>query len=130
MGGLMNRIAFFIPGIPKPKQRARKGKNNVHYTPEQTETWESILYSRALEHKPEKPWNRPVRVNVDFVLLSPLKPLFPGFAATKPDMDNLEKSLFDALEGVFYTNDSRIVAKSVTKGYGDVPGVKVELFKL
>lgn len=51
------------------------------------------------------------------------------FKSTKPDLDNLEKMLWDACEeaGVM-TNDSQIASKNgVFKRYGPVPGVIIEL---
>lgn len=51
------------------------------------------------------------------------------FKSTKPDLDNLEKMLWDACEeaGVM-TNDSQIASKNgIFKHYGSTPGVIVEL---
>lgn len=51
------------------------------------------------------------------------------FKTTKPDIDNLEKMVWDVMEhaGVFI-NDSQICSHSaVTKRYGDIAGVIVEL---
>lgn len=48
--------------------------------------------------------------------------------ATMPDTDNLEKALWDGLEGVFFKNDSQICRKcDVVKIYGEKPGIYLEL---
>lgn len=48
--------------------------------------------------------------------------------STKPDTDNLEKALWDALEGVFFKNDSQICRKcDVVKIYGEKSGIYLEL---
>lgn len=46
--------------------------------------------------------------------------------ATKPDLDNLEKLLWDAAEGILYLNDSQICEKrQVRKVYGQQPGIRL-----
>ena len=50
------------------------------------------------------------------------------FKDTKPDNDNLEKLIWDAMEGLVYENDSRIVSKNgIFKRYGIKPGVIIEM---
>jgi Holliday junction resolvase RusA-like endonuclease len=50
---------------------------------------------------------------------------------TKPDLtDNLNKGLFDACEGILYTNDSRICKVESTKIYGTVPRIELEIYML
>lgn len=45
---------------------------------------------------------------------------------TKPDLDNLEKLLWDACEGIVYANDSLIWEKlAVRKVYGRQPGIRL-----
>ncbi len=46
-------------------------------------------------------------------------------ADTKPDADNFAKLVCDCLEGLVYTNDSRIVSLSVHKRLGESPCVLV-----
>ena len=50
------------------------------------------------------------------------------FKDTKPDLDNLEKLVYDALQGMLYENDARIVSKNgIFKRYGIIPGIIIEL---
>ena len=48
---------------------------------------------------------------------------------TKPDLtDNLKKGLFDALQGILYSNDSIIFEEANTgKYYGKAPGIYLEM---
>jgi Holliday junction resolvase RusA-like endonuclease len=41
----------------------------------------------------------------------------------KPDLDNLAKSVLDALNGVIYQDDSQIVSLHMTKVYSQYPGI-------
>lgn len=50
-----------------------------------------------------------------------LKPSAPAFPATKPDVDKLARSTLDALTGIVWDDDSRIVCLSVAKVYAQ-PG--------
>lgn len=50
-----------------------------------------------------------------------LKPSAPARPATKPDIDKLARSTLDALTGLVFDDDSRIVKLSVRKEYA-IPG--------
>ena len=43
----------------------------------------------------------------------------------KPDLDNLDKAVMDALNKVAYKDDSQIVAKVSKKHYAEVPNVTI-----
>jgi len=46
---------------------------------------------------------------------------------TKPDVDNIVKAIFDALNGVVWKDDVQVVALRVEKRYSMVPGVVVRI---
>ena len=48
----------------------------------------------------------------------------------KPDLDKLVRSIGDALEGIFYTNDSQVVRVIAQKHYGKHPRVEVMVREL
>jgi len=48
----------------------------------------------------------------------------------KPDVDNIAKSIQDALNKVLYRDDSQIVLLIVGKRYADVPRVEVSITKI
>jgi Holliday junction resolvase RusA-like endonuclease len=45
----------------------------------------------------------------------------------KPDLDNIAKTVLDALNGVCYEDDAQVVILSVTKCYSREPGVMVRV---
>ncbi len=69
-----------------------------------------------------------VRVTLRFVLARPssVKRAWP---ATRPDLDKLARAVLDALTGVAFTDDSRVVELACSKRYAtnndDPPGVHV-----
>ena len=128
----MKIICFTVYGNPIPKARARtvrlKNGFTTTYTPQKTENWENMIRLQILEHKPDKLIDQAISLKAVFVLQRPKSiPKKRKYPETKPDLDNLLKSLTDAMEGIIYTNDSRIVKKEVSKVYGDPPRVEVEL---
>lgn len=55
-----------------------------------------------------------------------LKPNAPAFPSTRPDLDNLLKTVKDALNGVAWEDDSQVVWVQATKVYGP-PGWKIHV---
>lgn len=102
---------------PVAKQRPRFGKGRT-YTPKETRKAEAIIKgiaSRSL--RGFKPYDEPIQVDWRFVLPRPKKPKF-SYPACKPDLDNLVKLVSDALNGIAWVDDSRIVQQSELKMYG------------
>ena len=124
-------IKFFVHGIPKPKARARVTKKGHAYTPDTTASWEQSVLIQALEHKPDHPWDEPIGVGLEFNLPRP-KSLSKKrqWPSVKPDLDNLAKSILDALNGVYYTDDGRICEVVLRKKYSPNPGVEINLWKI
>lgn len=50
---------------------------------------------------------------------------------TKPDLtDNLMKGLFDAMQGIIFTDDSRVCKVESSKIYGIIPRIEVYIYPL
>ena len=45
----------------------------------------------------------------------------------KPDIDNVMKIVLDALNGVAYKDDSRVVRVEAQKIYGDIPRLEIRM---
>lgn len=125
----MITIEFNACGIPKAQPRAKaciRGKRAGVYDPGTADDWKSIVRAAAKEVWSGAPLVGPVRVHLWFFLPRPkshfgkkgLKDSAPKFVATKPDLDNLEKSVLDALTNVgMWRDDSQVVAVSKEKRY-------------
>ena len=133
----MNYISFTVPGNPQALKRHRtfnmKGRS-IQYDPSKGD--KADFLAKCMEHKPETPWTGPVWVTLRFTFSRPkshlrangqVKPSAPMMHATKPDVDNLTKLVMDALNGVFFRDDSQVYYTDARKGYGDTPGVDVTL---
>ena len=130
-------IEFTVYGDPVGKQAAKafynpkaKGRKIIMFSPKNTKDWEQLIRSAAQDHVPDELFDDPLCASVTFYMLKPKsrpkKCLYPD---RKPDLDNLEKAVFDALEKVIYTNDSRIVEKHSYKLWGK-PRVNIKIEKM
>jgi Holliday junction resolvase RusA-like endonuclease len=122
-------LRFVIPGIPvaQPRQRHRvvqmHGKAMaMNYTParDPVNAFKAAAKFAAAEAYQGEPLNVPVSVLVRFVFPRPAS--VPKKAGTermphlgRPDVDNLFKSLADALNGQLWLDDSRVYQANLNK---------------
>ncbi len=134
----MTQIIFTVPGNPVGKGRhktARRGKFITMYTPEKTASYESLVAHAAhVAMAGRSLIAGAVSVELDIRISIPAS--WSGkrkgmaqrgeIAATKkPDIDNVEKAIFDGLNGVVWKDDVQAVHVSKRKRYAETPGVVV-----
>jgi Holliday junction resolvase RusA-like endonuclease len=130
-------IEIVLLGAPRGKERPRLTKAGHVYTPEKTRNYEAALKYAAQQVMGDRP---PVAgpLMLDMRVVMPISPSWPkkrqeaaraGLErpTKKPDWDNFGK-VIDALNLVVWIDDGQIVQGSVSKFYGDKPGmwIKVE----
>lgn len=143
-----NIITLKFEVKPLPKQSARfavsaVGGSVVSYQTDVIKQYEKNLLIEALSQRPRgyKKMTGPIfaRVSYRFAPEASLKATIKSqiqsgkkvFKMTKPDLtDNLNKPLFDALEGHFYENDHQIVRHSAEKIYATKPSIELTLIEL
>jgi Holliday junction resolvase RusA-like endonuclease len=108
--------AYTIRGIPRPQPRARafsRGGKARLYDPGTAEAWKSDL-ARQMP-PPATPLAGPLRVDIDFLLPRPKRlmrqrdPDGEMWHDAKPDRDNLDKAVLDALTALGWWLDDAIV---------------------
>jgi crossover junction endodeoxyribonuclease RusA len=105
----MSTFAITVFGSPQPKQRARKGKGNRHYTPAETVRYERSVRSIAqLVIAPS--WRK------DGIYSLHVEAHFADRRAR--DIDNVIKAVSDALNGVAFDDDSQVTEVSGRKHLG------------
>lgn len=138
-------VRFFCPGIAAPKGSTRAfirgGRAVTTHDNTSTKPWQAGL-AYAAQQAGVAPAEGPVAVRLVFWLPRPaghfgkrgLLPSAPAFPAVKPDLDKLVRSCFDALSGIGYTDDARVVSLETEKRYvcglQGTPGVSVEIIRL
>ena len=130
----MQHVYFEVKGDPVPKARARtvrKGGRTWSFTPKKVAAWEKTIKTEAKKHF-EHPLNGPIQVAIIFYLDRPQSRRTDIWVPTTPDLDNLEKAVLDALNGVAYEDDRFVVAKNSQKKYirRDEPRVCVRVTSL
>lgn len=144
-------MKLIIQGEPKPKQSARfrnvKGKSGkkdfiMSYQSKEVIDNASNISKVVLSQLPLNyvPYDEPIGVRMKFVFAAlkswnkSTKTLFESgeviYKVSKPDVDNLQKSVFDAMNKIVYTDDSRIAKVEVEKIYGKEPRIELEIYKL
>lgn len=130
-------IEIVLLGAPRGKERPRFAKDlGVVYTPEKTRNYEAALKFAAQQIMGERPpLDGPIRVAMNIVM--PIAPSWPKKRqeaarlgaerpTKKPDLDNVMKIL-DSLNLVAWIDDAQIVETTITKRYGDKPGLWIRV---
>ena len=125
-------ITFEVVGDPVAQARPRAvrvGKGIRMYNTKPVETFRTLFNKRASEAMNGKPlFDVPLMVILDVYIQRPKSWKKSRIHADrKPDCDNFAKLALDSMEGVIYTNDSRIVSLCVEKHLSDRPRCEVRV---
>jgi Holliday junction resolvase RusA-like endonuclease len=125
------KIELVIPGTPIGKERARcvkKGAHTVLYTPAKTVNYEKRVKRVArIQLGAFKLLTGPIRLTVHAQFEPPKRAVKRTHHLTRPDVDNVVKSCFDALQGVVYADDKQVVELHARKDYGPEPLVEITI---
>ena len=115
-----------VSGTPVAKQRPRgfkDKKNNIRfYTPTSNKNFEYLIRQRA-EAVFAKPLLTPIKMSITFLMPRPKKlmwktrPMPEIPCPTRPDYDNLSKSITDGLNGVAFHDDGQVTDCHIRKRY-------------
>lgn len=133
----MTEIRMTLHMAPVAKGRPKfsnRGGFVRAYTPEKTVQAENNILAQALAHRPSRPLQERATVHLAFFM--PIPKSMPKRElqeaveekkphTKKPDSDNLEKAVWDSLNGVFWRDDSIIWSSSKKKVYSNNPRIEV-----
>lgn len=128
----MKKIEFFMPMIPPTTtaQQHKISKNNF-YDPPELKAAKMKLRDHLIPHRPDKPFDGPLRLVVKWCFPITGKHHDGEYKYTKPDTDDLNKSLKDIMEDLgFYVNDSRVASEIIEKFWAEIPGIYIRLENL
>jgi len=133
-------VAFVIPGTPVGKGRpkfARRGNFTVAYTPEKTASYENLVKVKAEEAMKGRPAiDGAVAVTIWLWVTPPASwsqkkrrqalshEILP---TSKPDVDNVIKGIFDAMNEIVWKDDKQAVDVSIRKRYSETARATVEV---
>ncbi len=122
-------MKFTILMSPVAKARARtviKGGRVMTFTPSKTVRAENMIRTEITKSNVFYPAGIPLLMTVIFVVEKPKsankKRLYP---VTRPDLDNLTKTVLDGCNKYLYADDSQIVSLYTSKEYGSPPRVEI-----
>lgn len=123
----------FVPGKPRPQARPRIGAHGA-YSPK-SGWYDLLVMAFNAANVQGCPLSEALRVDADFYLPRPARLMTssyddgPLWAAVRPDRDNLDKALLDAMTAAkFVVDDGLVVAGEPRKLYHakrGQPGVRV-----
>lgn len=129
-------VTLIIPGEGVAKARPRV-TGRVTYTPQKTKSYENLVKSQAFDAMADRPpFEGPVEVTIRIYRAIPKsarKRDLDGMIAgtirptTRPDMDNIIKSITDAMNKIVYVDDGQIVSLSAEKCFAQTPCVHVTI---
>ena len=131
----MTLFKIFIEGDPRPQARPRAFRRNgfIKIYSEKT-SWRNTVKQVSQMVYRDEPLRQPLKVHIDYYFNRPkshygtgrnrdkLKDSAPVYMTKKPDLDNLNKAILDALQdaGVI-RDDSQIIKISASKCYNCHP---------
>lgn len=143
-------ISFKVEGEPvgkgRPRVTARRSKKNDNavfahaYTPKKTREYEDKVRFEFMSSTCEKMpvYEKGIPLKVEAVLAFPIPQSYSKkkqeqcrkglvVPTKKPDIDNVLKTIFDALNGYAFYDDSQITEIEAEKIYSDDPYVEIRI---
>lgn len=130
-------IEFEIPGVPVGKQY-RQGRNGMRKS-DKTAAYASLVGTIAKIHRPPEPIKGAVEVTIIYYLEPPdhwsalkkSRALGNDFYCTrKPDVDNVSKTILDAMSRLIYVDDCQVVDDHILKFWGSPARTVVKVVTL
>lgn len=115
------------------------GRNGIVYTPKKTKEAENLIAEKAVQHMHGKPpFEGPVKLYLEFIYEIPkswskkkrAEAIEGKYKISRPDMDNCEKTVMDALNGIVFVDDAQVASKETVKIYGDQSHVIIKVTPL
>lgn len=127
-----NMTEFFMAIIPPTKThqekqvRIVKGKP-IFYEPAELKAVRAKLEAHLAKHVPEQKYTGAVRLLTKWCFPNGKHP--PGtYKTTKPDTDNMVKTLKDVMTKLgYWTDDSLVASEIIEKFWATVPGIYIKI---
>lgn len=136
----MQEYSIMIPGDAVPQGRPRVvriGGRTIAYDPPKSKAYKARVRQYAARNAPKEPLEGAVTLGVQIFRSVPKswskkkhEAAYAGliWPTTKPDVSNIVKGIEDALNGIWYKDDSQIVHEYSMKQYAREPGVIVKMW--
>ena len=129
----MKTINIFIPGQPArvTHQSGTRYAKHRTYKTKNLRDWEERLKAALEESKPKKPISGPVQLKVMWGFKARKKKDLFTYKITRPDTDNMQKTLKDVMtEMKYWIDDAQVVYETCKKLWVDEPGIVIKIEEL
>lgn len=129
----MKTINIFIPGQPArvTHQSGTRYANRKTYKTKNLRDWEERLKAALEESRPKKPISGPVLLQVTWGFKARQKKDLFTYKLTRPDTDNMQKTLKDVMtEMKYWIDDAQVVYETCKKLWVDEPGIVIKIEEL
>ncbi|MDR0645974.1 MAG: RusA family crossover junction endodeoxyribonuclease [Elusimicrobiota bacterium] len=117
--------ALFVGARPQPQARPIYVKKLDRFISPKADFYLAVK-REAKKCAPTEPINKAVKLTVSFCYLPPECKKYAVFNTSRPDLDNLEKAVMDALtQAKVWRDDCLVVKKDSRKIYRDFEGVYI-----
>lgn len=131
-------IKFTIPGEPVAKARPGSNAWGGRYLPPKTDAFQNLVKLAFAAANPGwipvKPY--PIEISIDAYYQIPES--WPKkkkaqaadnmvYKISRPDLDNVIKSVLDGLNKVCWDDDRQVISISAWKGFSEIPRTEVEI---
>jgi len=118
------KTTIFVEPVPKARPRfgVTKSGKRYAYTPHKTAHAESLIRESVVKLGKSFDAKVPLKAEMTFYMQRPKSlPKKAKFPITRPDWDNLGKTVSDALEKFIYPRDSQLTDVRIRKRYTTLP---------
>lgn len=127
-------IEFFMPMKKVPTVTHQQKKvtvvkdKPVFYEPDELKAARAKLMAHLGQHVPGDTYTRPVRLVVKWCFPITGKHQDGEYKATRPDIDNSQKLLFDCMTDLkFWKDDALVVSLIAEKFWARLPGIYIRI---
>ncbi len=123
-------MRIYIPIKPKAAPRPRVTTNGTYNPKEYTRYKRGV--ATVARAKCKRPFEGPVAMRIEFFFKVPKswpkkRKAEAKWHTNKPDIDNLQKAIKDALNGIAYRDDSQVCQVMARKQYAQSDGMMIEI---
>ena len=121
---------LYIKARPYPAPRPRVTRRGTYNKKEYSDFKDVVRLAYVAKHE-GYPTTEPIAMKIDFFYQIPKswskkKKAAVGWHTSKPDVDNIVKSILDALNGVAFKDDSQVCFVQARKQYASQNGIRIE----
>lgn len=130
---MSKQIVVWIPGQPArvTHQSGTRYSNRRTYKTKSLLEWEARLKEGLEAAKPKKPLSGPVQLKVTWGFKAKTKKDIFTYKLTRPDTDNMQKTLKDVMTLMgYWDDDSQVVYEICKKMWVDEPGIVIKVEEL